>query len=119
MKERGKRLLILHLVLLIYAASSVCSKLAAKQPLGSIPFFLLYGGVLICLAAYAIGWQQVIKCLPLTTAYANKAVTLVWGMVGGAVLFQENISLRQMVGAAIIIVGVVLYIFADKEAGIE
>ena len=39
--------------------------------------------MLAALVAYAFGWQQVIKHLPLTTAYANKAVTVVWGILLG------------------------------------
>ena len=74
--------------------------------------------VLILLAAlvvYAFGWQQVIKHLPLTTAYANKAITVVWGILLGFLLFGESITLRQFIGAAVIIVGIVLFVRADNE----
>lgn len=114
--KKIKLLLLLHIFLFILSVSGVCSKLASQQPFGSISFFLLYGGVILCLGIYAIVWQQIIKRLPLTTAYANKAVTVVWGMVLGVVLFQEHISLRQMAGAAVIIAGVVLFTTADGEA---
>ena len=81
--KQARWFLVLHLILGVYAASSVCSKLAAGQPFLSVPFILLYGGMLAALVAYALGWQQVIKHLPLTTAYANKAVTVVWGILQG------------------------------------
>lgn len=113
MKKNKKWFIILHIFLMIYALGSVCSKLAAQQTFGSILFILLYGGVIGSLGIYAIGWQQVIKHLPLTTAYANKAVTVVWGMIFGAILFREQITLRQLFGAVVIIIGVTLYIFAD------
>ena len=64
---------------------------------------------------YAFGWQQVIKHLPLTTAYANKAITVVWGILLGFLLFGESITLRQFIGAAVIIVGIVLFVRADNE----
>ena len=35
----------------------------------------------------------------------------VWGMVWGALLFQEDITLQKCIGAAIIVVGVILYAF--------
>lgn len=117
MKQRAKWLLILHLLLGVYALSSVCSKLAAGQAFLSLPFLLLYGGMFVALAAYALGWQQVIKHLPLTTAFANKAVTVVWGILLGALIFHEQIAPRQALGAAIIIVGIVLYVRADREGG--
>ena len=98
--KQARWFLVLHLILGVYAASSVCSKLAAGQPFLSVPFILLYGGMLAALVAYALGWQQVIKHLPLTTAYANKAVTP-----------------RQIVGAVLIIAGIVLFVRADQKEG--
>ena len=114
MKGNKKWFFLLHVLLMIYALGSVCSKYAAEQSIGSVPFTLLYGGVIVTLGIYAVGWQQIIKHLPLTTAYANKAVTVVWGVFFGVIFFQEQITLRQMFGVIITVAGVVLYIFADK-----
>ena len=58
---------------------------------------------------YAIGWQQVIKRIPLTTAYANKAVTTIWGTIWGVLLFHEGFSAGKLAGIAIIISGIVLF----------
>ena len=113
--KQTKWFLLLHLILGVYAGSSVCSKLAAQQPFLSVGFILLYGGMLAALVVYAFGWQQVIKHLPLTTAYANKAITVVWGILLGFLLFGESITLRQFIGAAVIIVGIVLFVRADNE----
>ena len=115
MRNSAKWFLLLHLILGVYASSSVCSKLAAQQPFLSVGFILLYGGMLAALVVYAFGWQQVIKHLPLTTAYANKAITVVWGILLGFLLFGESIPLRQFIGAAVIIVGIVLFVRADNE----
>ena len=93
MRNSAKWFLLLHLILGVYASSSVCSKLAAQQPFLSVGFILLYGGMLAALVVYAFGWQQVIKHLPLTTAYANKAITVVWGILLGFLLFGESLSL--------------------------
>ena len=114
MRNSAKWFLLLHLILGVYASSSVGSKLAA-QPFLSVGFILLYGGMLAALVVYAFGWQQVIKHLPLTTAYANKAITVVWGILLGFLLFGESITLRQFIGAAVIIVGIVLFVRADNE----
>lgn len=111
--------LLLHVIVAIYAMGGVFSKLAAGQALFSLPFFLLYGGILATLVVYAIGWQQVIKHLPLTTAYASKAVTVIWGILLGYFVFKEEISLKQILSAAVIMTGVVLYTLADKETEYE
>lgn len=115
MKQRAKWFLLLHIILGVYAGSSVCSKLAARQPFLSLAFVLLYGAMLLALVVYALGWQQVIKHLPLTTAYANKAVTVVWGIMLGALLFDESVTPRQLLGAAVIIAGIVLFVQADQK----
>lgn len=112
-----KTLFTLHLMLMIYSMSGICSKKAAGTQFLSLEFCLYYGGVLLLLAFYAVGWQQIIKRLPLTTAFANKAVTVVWGIIWGALFFKEPVTVGKIVGALLVILGVVLYAYADKEAG--
>ena len=113
--KQAKWFLLLHVILGIYAGSSVCSKLATQQPFLSAAFIVLYGLMLLALVVYAVGWQQVIKHLPLTTAYANKAVTVVWGILLGLAVFGEAVTPRQVIGAVIIICGIVLFVRADNE----
>ena len=115
MNQRRKWLLVLNVVLGIYSLSTVCSKLASQQEPNSFQFFLLYGCIIGLLGIYAIGWQQIIKRLPLTVAFANKAVTVVWGIIWGAVFFHEKITPGKLLGAAIVIVGVVMYVFSDRQ----
>jgi len=116
-KTDKKVFLALHLLLLFYSCSSVLSKLAAGQEFLSWGFILCYGGMFMILVVYAIGWQQILKRLPLTVAFANKAVTLVWSMVFGALLFKESIQLNQLIGCALAVAGVVLFVQPDDEEG--
>ena len=109
-----KYLICLHVVLLLYSISSIFSKMAALQEFLSFDFILFYGGVLFLLFLYAIFWQQIIKKTPLTTAYANKSVVVIWGMIWGSLLFKEHITIKMMVGALIILVGVYLVV-SDNE----
>lgn len=116
MAKTDKRVfLALHLLLLFYSLSSVLSKLAAAQPFLSFQFFLCYGGMFVILVLYALGWQQILKRLPLTVAFANKAVTLVWSMVFGALLFHEQIRLNQVIGCTLAVIGVVLFVQPEQE----
>ena len=118
MKGRNKAaitLLALHLLLMVYSVSGILSKTAAKSETFSWPWLILMGGVFFILAVYALGWQQIIKRLPLTTAFANKAITVVWGIVWGALFFDEAVSLGKLLGAALIIGGVVLFVKADEK----
>lgn len=115
-RQTALTLLALHGLLLLYSGSDVASKAAAGTEFLSPAFCLFYGAVLVLLALYALGWQQVIKHLPLTTAYANRAITIVWGIFWGCVLFGEQVTWGKVVGAAIIICGIVLFVKADQES---
>ena len=112
---RGKTLLALHLLLAVFSLSGIMSKLAAQFPFMSAEFVLCYGGMIVVLGVYAIGWQQVIKRIPLTTAYANRAVTVIWGIVWGALLFDETVSWQKVLGAVVVLAGVVLFAMAGDD----
>lgn len=118
-RKHLKILLALHLLLMVYSMSGICSKLASRAPFLSFQFCLYYAAIIGLLGLYAIGWQQIIKRLPLTTAFSNKAVTVVWGIIWGAAFFQEPITVKKVVGAALIIAGVVLYARADTASSGE
>lgn len=113
MKSKIKYLVLLHIVLAVFSLTGVASKFAAGADFLSAKFIFCYGLVVAGLGIYAICWQQIIKHLPLITAYANKAVTVIWGLVFGLVVFGETITIRKVIGAAIIIVGVYFIVTAD------
>ena len=113
--NKGKTLFALHLMLMIYSVSGICSKMAGQYPFLSLEFCFFYGNIILLLGFYAIGWQQIIKRLPLSIAFANKAVTVVWGTVWGVLFFEETLSVGRLVGAAMVIAGVVLYAGSDRE----
>lgn len=110
-----KAVIGLHGLLVLYSLSSICGKLASGFPFLSVGFIACYGGMIVLLGVYAIGWQQVIKRLPLTYAYANRAVTVVWGIVWGALIFHEAVTPLKLVGALIVLAGVVLYATSSDE----
>lgn len=108
--------MILYFALILSSLSGVCSKMAAAKPFMSTDFILLYAGLIGLLGIYAVLWQQIIKHLPLSTAYANKAFTIVLGLLFGMLFFKETVSLRQIVGAAVVIGGILLYVRSDEES---
>ncbi len=101
---------LLHFILLLYSFSSVFSKLASQQTPFSFWFFLYYGLMLLMMGIYAILWQQVLKKLPLTTAFSNKAIVIVWGMLWAFLLFQETITWYMIAGSIVVFAGVVLVV---------
>lgn len=112
--NRTKTLIALHLLIMVYSMSGILSKLAARFPFFSFQFVACYAGMIAILGLYAIGWQQVIKRMPLTSAYANRAVTVIWGILWGILLFNEQITIQKVLGAALVLVGVAIFATADE-----
>lgn len=106
--NKVKNIIFLNLILIIYAISSVCSKFASGYPFLSPEWIILYGLLIFFLGIYALLWQQILKRLPLNLAYANKSVTLIWGMIFGAVIFDEKITVTNVIGAVIVLAGVII-----------
>lgn len=113
-KTKIKYFIALHIELLLFSLGGVCTKMASQYDFLSFWFIFFYGLVILNLGVYAIVWQQIIKKLPLNTAYSNKAITIVWGILWGFLFFREQITWNMIVGALIVIVGVVLVVRADE-----
>ena len=115
MKKKFKLYLFLHIFLMIYTTGGIFSKLAAGEPFLSPRFILFYGVEIVLLAFYALGWQQFVKRMPLSVAYANKAVTVIWGCVWGMLVFHEHLSAGKIIGGLLVLGGVILYGYADGK----
>ena len=109
-----KHLLLLQGVLLVNSVCGIFTKMAASYPAFSITWILLYGLGLFFLGAYALLWQQILKKVPLIVAFCNKAVTILWGMIFGAILFQEQITWKMVIGAVVVLTGVIMVVTADE-----
>ena len=109
--------LLLHISLLFSSLSCVCSKKASgyTDHIFSLPFIFWFGLVFVIMFGYAIIWQQILKRMPLTVAYANRPVTLIWGIVWGALIFGERITWNMIAGAAVIFAGI--YLVTSDNAG--
>ena len=103
-----KKYIYLNLLFFFYSLCSVFLKFAAKEEFFSTKFFFCYGVAIIILGLYAILWQQILKHFSLTTAFLNKAITIVWGMIWGFILFQEKINLTMIIGSLIVLGGLLL-----------
>ena len=113
-KEKIMPFIQLHILLFLFSLGSVCSKIAGGAEFLSIKFIIFYGLVLVILFGYALVWQQLLKKLPLVTAYANKAVTVIWGLLWGMIIFKEQITIWNILGAALIIFGIYVVVSADE-----
>ncbi len=106
--------LFMHLAFLVYTIYPLIGKFASRYEVFSLPFIALYCLVFAVLAVYALLWQQVLKRFSLSTAIANKSITIVWGMVFGLLLFKESVSLKMLLGTILILSGIFL-LSTEKE----
>ncbi|MBQ5333142.1 MAG: EamA family transporter [Oscillospiraceae bacterium] len=114
-KSKIRSYILLHIIIFVYSMSSILSKKAALAEFLSMRFIIFYGLVLVCMGVYAIVWQQVIKNLPLNAAFANKSVTVIWGMIWGSLFFHETITPKMALGALIVIAGVIMVITGGEK----
>lgn len=89
--------------------------MAAAEAIWSSRFIVYYIILIAVLGLYALGWQQIIKKIPLTVAYANKSVGIVWSIIWGYLVFHEKITIGKIVGAVFLVAGAVLYAYADEK----
>lgn len=111
---KSKYFILLHIILLVNSFGGICSKLASAEPFLSLRFCLCYGGMIAILGVYAIAWQQIIKQMSLTTAFCNKAIEIVWGIMWGVLIFKESVKWNMILGAVIVIAGVIIVVTADE-----
>lgn len=108
-----KQILFLQLILAVFSLSSVFSKIASSYTFMSMGFIINYGISLLVIFLYAIVWQIILRKFELTTAFSCKAMTVIWGMIWGFLFFNEQIVLKNIIGAIVIIFGIILVVNSD------
>ncbi len=103
-KTKLKDICILQIVIAIYTLSTVCAKFASGQEFMSFQFILYYGIEMMILGVYAIIWQQLLKKFDVSIAYANKAMGLLWSIVWAILIFNDTITIKNVIGVLIVII---------------
>jgi drug/metabolite transporter (DMT)-like permease len=100
------------LFLLITTAIQILFKTVALGPGGSDylaliqePLFYLCGALFVLQAAV---WLAVLRRLPLSRAYPFTSLTVVIMLISGALFFGESINLGNVLGAVVIMAGVIV-----------
>lgn len=94
---------------LLYACVTLFTKYAAQHAFLSKPYWLGLCGAIGIMGAYAVCWQQILKRVELSTAYMFKGTSLIFVMLLAWVLFGEQITLHNIIGACVIMIGIALY----------
>ena len=94
---------------LIYACTYICMKMASPHEFLSAPYIFWVLCAVGVMGIYAVLWQQVLTCVHLSTAYMFKGTSLIFVLLLSVCLFQEGITWQNVLGAVIIISGIILY----------
>lgn len=101
-------ILVIQAAVMVYTLSGVMGKLASSHPFLSFSFIAFYALEILILGIYAIVWQQIIKRVDLSVAYANRSLSLLWSLCWSVLFFHEGITWQNVIGAILVIVGVMI-----------
>ncbi len=113
---KPRDMLMLHGTLFLYAVVSVFAKLAGLR-MGEGLWFqtaVFLGLEVLTLGVYSILWQQVLKRMPLSFAFANKGVCTLWTALFGLIFFGESLTWGKALGILVVLIGVALVV-TDHE----
>lgn len=99
---------------LLYACVSIFTKYASQQEFMSWNYMLGLIGAVGVMGLYAVLWQQILKRIELSLAYMFKGTSLVFVMLLAYLFFGEQITWNNIIGAIIIITGIMLYAYSSE-----
>lgn len=107
--DKKRNLYALAIVAIVFESlSSTVLKIGGRYDFLS-PMYLFWFCVAVgIMGLYAIAWQLLLERLPLTTAYLRKGLTYVLIFVWAVLIFHESITLKQIIGMVIIVIGMVV-----------
>lgn len=111
MEKRGlsiSSLLLLIVAFLIYSTTGVFSKMASMHEMLSLSYIQYFSLVILAMGLYAILWQFILKKVDLAKAFLFKSLTVVFSLFFAWSIFDEIITIKNLIGCAFIVSGIVL-----------
>jgi len=105
---------ILQLSIFVLSLAMLVAKMASSLNMLSANFAFLYLLEVGIIGIYALIWQQIIKKFEISVAYANKGTLILWTFLWAGLFFHETIALKNILGALLIITGIVM-VFRDAK----
>lgn len=103
--KKLKNIALLQGVIIIYTISSIMSKKASASSGDVLRFLFFFGMEFVILGIYALLWQQMIKRFELSVAYANRSMAVFWSMIWAVVFFHDKITVQNVIGVLLVIIG--------------
>lgn len=113
---KKKDILFAIVIYTIFPLSSVFMKIASgtENLIIKMVWFGLSIGVL---GVFSLLWQKLLKNVDLVKAYIFKSTTIIWSVLYGILLFNEQITINMLLGMFITTVGVIITILGGKHDG--
>lgn len=99
---------LLQTSILILSLTSIAAKKASSYDIGSTKFITYFILELLIFVVYAILWQQVLKRFDLSIAFASKGTLVIWVFLWAVFLFNEKITVGNLLGALLVIAGILV-----------
>lgn len=100
--------LLMFVAFSLYVLSGAFSKLASQHPFLSLSYIGYFSCVFFTLGLYAIFWQRILSFMQLNRAFLCKSITIVMLLIISRYYFNENVSLKNIIGAGFIISGLIV-----------
>ncbi len=114
--DNQRNVYILAILAIVFESLSSSVLKFSKDYAFLSPMYLFWFVVAVgIMGLYAIAWQLLLERVPLTTAYLRKGLTYVLIFIWARVFFHEEISVKQMIGMAIIIAGMIISMSGDMH----
>lgn len=118
--KKFRNYLLLHLNIMLFSFTGVFSKFAGnvykEHGILHAHFFLFVFLMILNCGIYALAWQKIIKRFPLSLAYANRSVYLIWSQLWAVFIFHENLSIQNIIGMFILFIGVMIVQRCDQQS---
>ena len=93
----------------LYSSTSIFMRYAAIYPFLSLQYIVMLSCSIFVLGVYAIIWQQIIKHVEISVAYMFRGSSLIFTMLYAWMLFGEQITATNIIGAIVIVGGIMLF----------
>lgn len=92
---------------MFFSVSNVFMKLASVKNNFADKIFMYLCSILT-LFIFSILWQKLLAKMDLNRAYLFKGTTLLWGLIFGNLIFNEQITINMIIGAIIALLGIII-----------
>ena len=98
----------MYFAIVLFSFAGVLLKMASSYNMLSYNFLILCTGALVINVIYAFIWQRVLKIIDISIIYSVRSLVVILSLMWAVVIFKENITINNIIGAIFIILGIIM-----------